>query len=231
MDFFPRMARWGRLAAVCLMLLAPAFPAGAAAYADFRSDIQIREGAKPARTCGTAMSSHNFARMDVQLGTAGDFSFIVDMQGRRMQVLSHRLKAYVEIPVTGDPRNWRDLVQSAAAAVMPQSMGMISLQEKERVGLGRDSWQGYAVQKSRSVFEAGFMGSVHRFTIEVWENEAFAPFPMHAVSDETRATYGGSAWLMNIAAEQASTAMFQVPEGFTRYTSVMDLFLFALTAF
>ena len=36
---------------------------------------------------------------------------------------------------------------------------------------------------------------------------------------------------MNIAAEQSSHNMFSIPENFTRYTSVMDLLLYALTAF
>ncbi|WP_418765590.1 hypothetical protein [Mailhella sp.] len=213
--------------AVCLS----AGSAQAAAYADFRSDVQYRLDGKAVKTCGSAMSSGSSSRLDLDLGSAGAFSLLVDANERMMRVLSHRLKAYVEIPVSGDPRDWRNLVKSAAAAVMPQSMGMISLQEKECTPLGKDNWQGYSVRKSRNVFDVSFMGSVHRFTIEVWENEAFAPFPMHAAAEETRATHGGTAWLTNIVAEQAAQSMFQIPEGFTRYTSVMDLFLYALTAF
>lgn len=215
-------------AAVCLFA---ASSVQAAAYADFRSDIQYRVDGKTVKTCGTAVSSGRFARMDLDLGSAGGFTFLVDTGEHMLRVLSQRLKAYVEIPVSGDARDWRSLVKSAAAAVMPQSMGMISLQEKESTPLGKDNWQGYSVRKTRNVFDAGFMGSVHRFTIEVWENEAFAPFPMHARAEETSATHGGSAWLTNIVAEQASQAMFRIPEGYTRYTSVMDLFLYALTAF
>ena len=205
--------------------------AQAAAYADFRSDIQYRIDGKTVKNCGTALSSGPCARMDLDLGSAGVFTLLVDSREHMLRVLSQRLKAYVEIPVTGDPRDWRSLVKSAAAAVMPQSMGMISLQEKECTPLGKDNWQGYPVHKTRNVYEAGFMGTVRRFTLEVWENEAFSPFPMHAMAEETSATHGGSAWLTNIVAEQASQSMFQIPEGFTRYTSVMDLFLYALTAF
>ena len=228
MSVFQRAAR-AVLFLVGLMMFCA--EAQATAYADFRADIEYRQEGKAVRHCGTAMSSGSFARMDIDLGQAGSFALIVDTQERMLRVLSFRLKAYVEIPVTGDARNWRHLVQSAAAAVIPQSMGMISLQEKEYTPLGKDNWQGYPVQKSRVVFEAGFMGSVNRFTLEVWENEAFAPFPMHASSLETRATHAASAWLMNIAAEQSSAAMFRIPEGFTRYTSIMDLLLYALTAF
>ena len=213
--------------AVCLL----ASSAQAAAYADFRSDVQYRIDGKNVKNCGVATSSGSYSRLDLDLGSAGGFSLLVDADGHMMRVLSHRLKAYVEIPVAGDPRDWRSLVKSAAAAVMPQSMGMISLQEKECTPIGKDNWQGYSVKKSLNVFDVGFMGSVHRFTFEVWENEAFAPFPMHVIAEETRSTHGGTAWLTNIVAEQAAQSMFQIPEGFTRYTSVMDLFLYALTAF
>ena len=231
MKLFKCAARMTAALCTCLFLLSPVASAEAAAYADFRSDIQVRGDGKTVKTCGTVMSAGPFARMDLDLGNAGSFALIVDTEQHMLRVLSSRLKAYVEIPVAGNPRDWRSLVKSASAAVMPQSMGMISLQEKECTQLGKDNWQGYAVQKSRSVFEAGFMGSVHRFTVEVWENEAFAPFPMHARAEETRDTHGGSAWLTNIVAEQAARSMFQIPEEYTRYTSVMDLFLYALTAF
>lgn len=228
MSLFKRAAQ-----AAAFLFAFASFASGAlaAAYADFRADVQFQLEGKTVRTCGAAMSSGPFARMDLDLGKAGEFSLVVDTREHMLRVLSHRLRAYVEIPVSGDPRNWRDLVKSAAAAVMPQSMGMISLQEKETTPLGKDNWQGYSVRKSRSVFEAGFMGSVHRFTVEVWENEAFAPFPMRASSAETSATHAGSAWLTGIAAEQSSEAMFSVPQSFTRYSSVMDLLLYALTAF
>lgn len=219
------------LLGVCLLLLAAAPSALAAAYADFRSDIEVRVDGRESRTCGTAMSSGYSSRLDLNIGSAGQFTLLVDSREHMLRVLSQRLKAYVEIPVSGDSRDWRSLVKSAAAAVMPQSMGMITLQEKECVSLGKDNWQGYAVQKTRNVFEAGFMGSVHRFTFEVWENEAFAPFPMFARAEETSATHGGTAALVNIVAEQAADSMFRIPEGFTRYSSVLDLFLYALTAF
>ena len=221
----------GRVLCPCPVALPPCSSAPAPAYADFRSDIQVRVDGKPLRTCGTAMSSGDFARMDLDLGSAGAFTLLVDTREHMMRVLSRRLKAYVEIPVLGDPRDWRSLIKSAAAAVMPQSMGMISLQEKESSVIGRDNWQGYAVVKTRNVFEAGFMGNVRRFTVEVWEYDAFAPFPMRARAEETSATHGGVAALTNIVAEQAADSMFRIPEEFTRYSSVMDLFLYALTAF
>ena len=228
----PALQRAARLlCALCLCLGICAPSAYAAAYADFRSDVQCRIDGKSVRTCGAAMSSGEYSRLDLDLGKAGGFTLLIDSRNHMLRVLSQRLKAYVEIPVSGDPRDWRSLVKSAAAAVMPQSMGMISLQEKEVTPIGKDNWQGYAVRKTRNVFEAGFMGSTRRFTVEVWENEAFSPFPMHVRAEETDATHGGAAWLTNIVAEQASQSMFRIPEGFTRYSSVMDLFLYALSAF
>lgn len=229
MDALQRAVRL--LLCVGAVLLVAVTSAQAAAYADFRADIVARVDGKAEKNCGMVMASGPGARMDLDLGSAGAFSILVDDREHMLRVLSHRLKAYVEIPVSGDTRNWRHLVKSAAAAVMPQSMGMISLQEKETVPLGKDNWQGYAVTKSRTLFEASFMGSVHRFSIEVWENDAFAPFPMRASAEETRATHGGTAALVNIVAEQAARSMFLVPEGFTRYTSVLDLLLYAITAF
>lgn len=216
--------------ALCLSL-GGAQAAMAAPYADFKSDIEYQRDGKQAKKCGTTYSAENFVRMDVELGKAGEFTFLVDMKAGMLRVLSRKLHAYVEVPVAGNARSWRDIVQSAAAAVMPQSMGMITLQEKEYARVGKGSWKGYSVQKSRCVYEASFMGKSQRFTFEVWENTAFAPFPMRASSAETKAFHGGSAWLSNIAAEQAPADMFRVPENFTRYTSIMDLLLYALTAF
>lgn len=228
MSMFQRVVRTALLFFGMLVFCGEAL---AVPYADFRADIAYRQEGKSSRHCGSAMSSGRYARMDLDLGSAGAFALIVDTQEHLLRVLSYRLQAYVEIPVSGDPRNWRHLVQSAAAAVMPQSMGMISLQEKEYTPLGKDNWEGYPVHKSRVVFEAGFMGSVNRFTLEVWENEVFSPFPMRAFSEETRTTHAASAALVNIAAELSSLSMFQIPQGFTRYTSIMDLVLYALTAF
>ena len=191
----PALQRAARLlCALCLCLGICAPSAWAAAYADFRSDVQYRIGGKSVHACGAAMSSGHYSRLDLDLGKAGAFTLLIDSRNHMLRVLSQRLKAYVEIPVSGDPRDWRSLVKSAAAAVMPQSMGMISLQEKEVTPIGKDNWQGYSVRKTRNVFEAGFMGSTRRFTVEVWENEAFSPFPMHVRAEETDATHGGAAW-------------------------------------
>ena len=66
------------LLGVCLVLLAAAPSALAAAYADFRSDIEVRVDGRENRTCGTAMSSGHSSRMDLDLGSAGRFTLLVD---------------------------------------------------------------------------------------------------------------------------------------------------------
>ena len=220
---------------VCFLTIMSVFfgeyDASASVRADFRADVLYQEGDKEPRTCGMVRASGPFVRLDVQLGKAGDFSFILDEKSKHLYVLSLSLKAYVDIPATGDARDWRDLIKSASTAVMPQSLGLIAAEEIESQPLGRDSWKGYAVNKSRSVFAFTFMGSVRRFTMEIWENEAFAPVPLRARVDETKDTYAGSAWLDNITAEQSAASVFQIPENFTRYTSVLDMLLYALSLF
>jgi len=230
------MRFFGKLIAGFLLVCLAAsssYAAGEAASssADFNAQIQYRVGEKPSHVCGTASSVQNFARMDVDLRKTGRLSILVDMRAGRMQAVAHTLKAYAEIPVTGDPRNWRDLLKSISSVLMPQSLGMVGLVEKETKYLGKASWQGFSARKSRVVFEASFMGKNRTFPLEVWESSVFAPFPLRIIAPETKETYGGSAWLSNIEATENSEQFFKVPEGYTRYPSVMDLFLYALTAF
>lgn len=218
-------------AALALGLMLSGAPSLGAPYADFQAGIEYRDGDRPARTCGMAAASAERARMDVDLGRVGVFTLLVDMEEHQMRVLSQKLKAYVQVPVVGDPRSWRDLVASASAGLMPQSLGLVSISETSREELGRESIQGYTAQKSRSVFEISFMGTVRQVTVEVWENSVFSPFPLKVRVPESRSRYEGSAWLADIGAVRMPEDELTVPEGFTRYTSVMDLLLFALTAF
>lgn len=228
------MSLFQRAARVMLCMLGLFFfctNAFAANYADFRADIEYKKDGSAARHCGSAISSGRYARMDAVLDKSGTFSFILDTQRNMLLVLSYNLNAYVEIPVPSNERSWRGMVQSVAASVMQQSMGMVSLQEKEYKALGKGSWQGYPVKKSRAVFEGGFMGKLNRFTLEVWENDAFSPFPMRVAAQETRHTHAAEAYLTNIVAEQSSPAVFEVPNNFTRCDSMLDFVLYALTAF
>jgi hypothetical protein len=218
-------------AALALGLMLDSAPAPAAPHADFRAGIEYSDSGREARTCGTAAASGTRARMDVELGRVGVFTLLTDVESRQMYVLSQKLKAYVKVPVEGDPRSWRDLVASASSAIMPQSLGLVGIRETEREELGREQVQGYSAEKSRSVFEISFMGTVRQITVDVWENGLFAPFPLKVSVLESRNSREGSAWLTDIEAARTPDAELAVPEEFTRYTSVMDLLLFALTAF
>ncbi|WP_298067867.1 hypothetical protein [uncultured Mailhella sp.] len=222
---------WGGFLLLFCWILTPVNAAHAAVRADFRADVVSQQGKQSPQPCGTVRASGHYVRLDVQLGRAGEFSFILDEEAKRLSVLSLVLKAYVDIPVSGDARDWRELVKSVSAAVMPQSMGLMSAEEVERAPLSRGSWKGYAANRSRSVFQFTLMGSQRRVTMEVWENEAFAPLPLRVLVDETRETYASSAWLDNITAEQSGDAIFQIPDDFTRYTSVLDMVLYALSLF
>ena len=222
---------------VCALIMCSFASSGIAAgeslspSADFNAEIQYRLDGKPTHVCGMASSIQEYARMDLDLQKTGKLSLLVDMRAGRMQIVAHRLKAYVEIPVKGNPRNWRDLLKSASSILMPQSLGMVSLVEKETKYLGKASWQGFSTKKSSVVFEASFMGKTRTFSLEIWESPVFAPFPLRVIAPETRENYGGNAWLSNIEATENIEEFYKVPEGFNRYPSVMDLFLYALTAF
>ena len=91
------------LCALCLGLAVSAPFAQAAAYADFRSDVQYRVDGKSVKTCGSAMSSGPCARMDLDLGSAGTFTLLIDTREHLLRVLSQRLKAYPSpaTPATG----------------------------------------------------------------------------------------------------------------------------------
>ena len=64
---------------------APASP-----HADFRAGIEYSDRGRDSRSCGSAASSGAGARMDVDLGRVGVFTLLVDMEGRRMSVLSQK---------------------------------------------------------------------------------------------------------------------------------------------
>ena len=177
------------------------------------------------------MRSGELARLDVRLGKAGDFTLLVDMTGRKMSVLSQRLKAYVQTDIAGDAHSWRDLVRSASSVLLPQTFGMVFFQEKSCTELGREQVQGYEALKSRFVFTLGFMGSFRDITVDVWESASLLPFPLKAEIAEDGKTRGGSVWLEHIEAVCVEKEHFFIPEGFTRFTSVMDLILYALSAF
>jgi hypothetical protein len=108
---------------------------------------------------------------------------------------------------------------------------MVSFQEQSSEEKGRELWNGIEAVKSRCVFKLGFMGSYRDITFDVWESRDIAPFPLKVEVIEDGRTRGGSVWLKGIEYVKIPEKDFLVPEDFTRFTSVLDLILYALSAF
>jgi hypothetical protein len=223
-----------RLPLSCLLTAFLAFacllaPLSAEAVAEgLRAELCCQEDGKEKRRGGEAMLAGNKARLDARLGKAGMFTRLVDREGGKMQVLSHRLKGYVESRLDGDARSWRDLVRSASAVLMPQTLGMVSFEEKSCTEQGRERVQGYEAVKSHCVFTRGFMGSYRDITMDVWESPTFAPLPLKVSVVGDRQTHGALLWLENVRPLKEDVE-FLPPEGYTRFSSVLDLILYALT--
>lgn len=218
-------------ASVLVAVLLIPFSSYAAPYADFRAGLEYKDGKHPAQSCGSAAVSGELARLDVRLGKAGFFTLLIDMKSGRMQVLSQKLKAYVETSVDGDAHSWRELVRGASSVLLPQTLGMVSFQEKSCHEQGRELLNGFDSVKSRCVFKLGFMGSYRDITFDVWESRDIVPFPLKVEVIEDGRTRGGSVWLEGIERVKSPEEGFYVPESFTRFTSVLDLILYALSAF
>lgn len=221
------------LLAVCAVVTFLAVPVGGSASAldGYRADLLCSEGKEAGWTVGSVMATGKLARLDVDLGKAGLFTLLVDGDAGRMRVLSQMLKGYAETSLEGDPHNWRDILRSASSMLLPQTLGMVSLLEKSSEELGREKLAGYEAAKSLHVFTLGFMGSFRDITVLVWEHPDVAPFPLKVQIVEDSRTRSGSAWLGNICAESVEGEKFSVPQGYTRFTSVLDLILYALAAF
>ena len=174
------------------------------------------------------MLAGNKARLDARLGKAGQFTLLVDREAGKMQLLSHRLKGYVQSKVDGGAQSWRDIVRSASAMFMPQTLGMVSFEEKLCIEQGREQVQGCEAVKSRCVFMLGFMGSYRTITMDVWENPAFAPFPLKVSVIGDKDTHGVEVWFENVQPAKDDVS-FLPPEGYTRFSSVLDLILYAIT--
>ncbi len=224
---FPRTILFTAL----LFLGCPVLTAQASPDPQYSADVMLKIGSRPSSVCGTASAAGGRARLDIKTSKAGVFFLVVDTAAGTMRVASERLKAYVEVPVSGDPLDWRDLVRSAAAVVAPQSLGMIDVRETDRRNKGRTVLRGYTAKRSSSTFEILFMGKSRRYQVEVWENDFFAPFPMQAASAETKETWPGKAWLTRVTADEHEPGYFEIPSGYTRYASVMELILYALANF
>jgi len=215
---------------VLLAFLLTAFSAQAAPREDYRAVVKCQDGVRDAQSIGRVMTNGSHGRLDVRLGKAGDFSLLVDGEEKKLLVLSHRLKAYVESAVEGDALSWRGLVHSVSSVLLPQTLGLVSFQEKSCQELGRERVGRHEAEKSRCVFTLGFMGSYRDVTVDVWDSKAFVSFPLKVEVIEDERTRGGKAWLADIEPVREGKELFLLPEGYTRFTSVLDLILYALSA-
>ena len=192
------------------------------------AELCYQEDGKDVRRGGEAMLAGKKARLDARLGKAGQFTLLVDKEAGKMQLLSHRLKGYVESKVDGNAQSWRDIVRSVSSMLMPQTLGMVSFEEKLCIDQGREQVQGCEAVKSRCVFMLGFMGSYRTITMDVWENPAFAPFPLKVSVIGDKNTHGVEVWFENVQPAKDDVS-FLPPEGYTRFSSVLDLILYAIT--
>jgi hypothetical protein len=193
-----------------------------------RAELCYQEEGKDVRHGGEAMLAGNKSRLDARLGKAGLFTLLVDRESGKMQLLSHRLKGCVESKLDENARNWRDIVRSVSSMLMPQTLGMVSFEEKSCIEQGRERVQGYEAVKSRCVFTLGFMGSFRTITMEVWESPVFAPFPLKVSVIGDRDTHGAVLWFEKVQPVKEEVS-FLPPEGYTRFSSVLDLILYAIT--
>ena len=193
-----------------------------------RAELCYQEEGKDIRHGGEAVLAGNKSRLDARLGKAGLFTLLVDRESGKMQLLSHRLKGYVESKVDGSAQNWRDLVRSVSSMLMPQTLGMVSFEEKLCIEQGREQVQGCEAVKSRCVFMLGFMGSYRTITMDVWESPAFAPLPLKVSVIGDKDTRGADVWFEGLKPLKEEVDFFP-PEEYTRFSSVLDLILYAIT--
>ena len=191
-------------------------------------ELCYQEEGKDVRRGGEAMLAGNKARLDARLGKAGLFSLLVDREAGKMQLLSHRLKGYVQSKVDGGAQSWRDIVSSASSMLMPQTLGMVSFEEKSCIEQGHERVLGYEAVKSRCVFMLGFMGSQRTITMDVWESSAFAPLPLKVSVIGDKDTRGADVWFEGLKPLKEEVDFFP-PEEYTRFSSVLDLILYAIT--
>lgn len=199
--------------------------------------VMFREGQGEARQVGSVTTFGRDIRLDVDLGAPGLFHALLRPERKTLYVVSDALKAYVEIPVQGDERDVADMAQRLAASVMPFGVPVLGIQATDVQTRGSGMWQGYPVEKTAMRFVADFMGNTGSLNLVLWDNPAFAPLPLRVEEVGTKGEAKSCAELVDIepvsptdAEWEKSAALFELPAGYTRYSSVLDLLLYALAA-
>lgn len=218
------LACFAAFLSVCLSTPSWAVPA-------YKATVLLSESGHPPRPCGKVAISDSKARIDVDLGGAGLFQALVRPDLKVMYVVAEDLKAYVQIPIHGDETDIRELIKRVAESLMPFGVPVLVIREDAREIMGKDLWQGYEVLRTKSRFVADFMGTVNSMYLIISENADFAPFPLRV--QEIRALdrpgdIRSSVDLIDIIPGSVSKAQFELPEGYARYSSVLDLLLYAI---
>lgn len=174
-------------------------------------------------------------RLDFALGRAGTFSAILRPEEKTLFVVSYGLSAYVTIPTRGDERAAADLLPSVAAAFMPFGVPALTIREEKREVLPTASVDGLPCKRERTLYRVTFMGDASDVALGEWNCSRLPFLPVRV--DELRSwddpdSFRGAVLLKNIRSGglDMGKELFEVPEGYTRYGSALNMLLYALAA-
>ena len=174
-------------------------------------------------------------RLDFALGRAGMFSAILRPEEKALFVVSYGLSAYVTIPTQGNERSAADLLPSVAAAFMPFGVPALTIREEKREALPTASVDGLPCKRERILYMVTFMGDASDVALVEW-NSSNLPF-LRVRVDELRSwdapdSPRGTVLLKNIRSSglDMGKELFEVPDGYTRYGSALNMLLYALAA-
>lgn len=220
---------WAVFAFVVLFEL----PLFASTFAEnpYSANLLLKEVGHTPKLCGKVMVAGSKARLDVDLGVPGVFRAILLADEKTLIVISDALKGYVTLPLTGNERDLRDVAIQAAHSIMPANVAVMEIQEGERKSIGTKNWQGWTASVSQSRFIVRSMSTESALSLEVWDNKALTPFPLRVVNmGGSEGKNGDSVELVSINQSFKPTeSTFVIPDGYTRYTSVLNLLLYAIT--
>jgi len=193
------------------------------------ADVQLEEKGHTSKVCGQATVWKDYARLDVDLGKAGDFCFL--LKPGFLTVVSQELKAYVEVSVKGSPQDWnfRDLAQAVSSMAMPFGLPVLSVREENRKELKPAVWEGYKATRTQSRFVSELMGQKSSLEMVAWENPSFAPFPLRIDNLDRPGDRVSLIRIRPLDRRVAQKELFSVPNGLSKKDSILELILFTVT--
>ena len=174
-------------------------------------------------------------RLDFEIERAGAFSALLMPEEKTLFVISYALSAYVAVPVQGDERFAGELVPSMAAAFMPFGVPALAIREEKRESLPAATHGKLLCTRHRVLYELMFMGDAFRAALTEWSSPAvpFLPVRVDELQDwDAPDSPRGSILLKSILSGELGLGeeLFQMPEGFVRYGSALNMLLYALAA-